>query len=528
MQAWDVVVVGNDVAALRAAIAASDAGASVTVLCSRAPSSKSHSECGIAASLGESSHSAHAEETILVGDGLCDSEVVHSVATSAPHHLAELERWGVVLRRDGNGLPHLGQLPGQSTPRTANTGDSTARELLQILEEQCIKRRIPRRGDVEVFDLVMTENGIRGLIAMDIQTGSIFGIQSKAVILAGSGFESAWNGDGVGMGVAASLALRSDLPLANLEFTAMHPLTVADTDLHLPLDLLGAGAVVIGQDGSEMTSDDGSDALARAIVDAGGASLDMTGIPRSAKSWYAGTFDMLSSRCGIDASTENIPLMPAVVFTIGGIPVDASGNVVNNDWDSPVDGLFATGDAACSGMHGASASSGNRMLDAIAGGALTGKTAANHAKSTNFSGSSAISTALSEAHHMHDEILSKAGNGGTSVGALMGALTQTMQTHVGINRDAAGLSSAADSIRELRALEFGIQDSSTMMNTEYIAMRQTQGLLAIAEAVVASADARKESRGSHLRTDHPDANKKLTHYTLVDGDGTVSRLPCRN
>ena len=164
-------------------------------------------------------------------------------------------------------------MPGQSNPRTAGTGDSTLREVRSILEEQCIKRNIPRRGDIEILDIVMKNGSVNGLIALDVQSGEIFSIQSKALILADAGFQSAWNGDSRAMGISSALALREGISLANLEFTSMHPLTVSDTTLRLPLDLLGSGGVVIGADGQPMSMDDGPDALARSIIDAGGASL---------------------------------------------------------------------------------------------------------------------------------------------------------------------------------------------------------------------------------------------------------------
>ena len=529
MEAWDVVVVGGGIAALRAAISASDAGASVTVLSAGAPTSPEGSpSCGLAASLGETDYTGHAADTMRVGSELCESDVVTRVTASASNHLSELERWGLMLRRDGNGLPELGLLPGQSTARTANTGDSTPREVLALLEEQCIKRRIPRRGDIEILDLVLTESVSRGLIALDIQSGEILGIQAKAIILASAGHEGAWNGDDVGMGTAASLVLRSDLALADLEFASLHPLTVAEVGLHLPLDLLGAGGVVNGPDGSPLACDDGPDALARAILSTDGASLDLSGISRADHAWFAGVSTTLASRCGIDAATECIPLMPTVDQTIGGIPTDADGAVINRDWNALVPGLFAAGDAACSGLHGAAANSGDHMLGALAVGATSGTSAAAHATSTRFSGSSAISVALSEAHHMHDGVLAAAGNGGTSAGALLESLSLTMRTYMGTERDAAGLSAAAAAITELRSAEFGIHDTSPVMNTELVSMRRTQGLLKIAEAAVAAALAREESRGCHVRSDHPDTDTSQAHHSLVTGDGTVGALALRN
>lgn len=529
MEAWDVVVIGGGSAALRAAIAASDAAATVTVLSPHAPGSSTDGGAGggISASISETDPSAHMADTLRVGADLCESDVVAASTAAAATHLAEIERWGLNLRRDHNGLPQLGQLPGQGQSRTASTGDSTARELLAILEEQCIKRAIPRRGDIEVLDLVMTESGARGLIAMDVQSGVIFGIQAKAIILAGAGYESAWRGDGVGMGCSASLAFRSGIALADLEFTHVHPLTVAHTDIALPLDLLGAGGVVNGPAGP-LSSDDGPEGLSRAILEAGGASLDLTGIARGDQAWVGDVADLMRSRCGIDIGNESIPLSPAIATTLGGIPTDASGAVVESDWGTVVPGLYAAGDAACSGLHGAALNSGDRLLGALVGGATAGATAAAHAGATNHSGSSAIAEALSEAYHVHDAVLQNAGGSGTSAGALLASLAATMRAYMGPTRDAGGLETASAEIEALRNSPFAISDGGSVMNTELVSMRRTQGLLAIAEAAVASAAARTESRGSHVRSDHPDTDAGQTHHSLASASGEIGSLSLRN
>ena len=157
MQAWDVVVVGSGIAALRAAIASSDEGSTVTVLSSTATSSFADDMIvgGLSASLGEPNTSNHVADVHRIGADLCEADVVTSATGSAIKHLAELEKWGLNLRRDRNGSPHLAQLPGQSNPRTASTGDSTLRETRMILQEQCIKRKIPIRGDIEIVDVVI-------------------------------------------------------------------------------------------------------------------------------------------------------------------------------------------------------------------------------------------------------------------------------------------------------------------------------------------------------------------------------------
>ena len=515
---------------MRAAIAASDAGATVTVLSSSQPSSFNDDAiiCGLASSAGETNSAGHAADTHRVGADLCEGDIVASTTGSAVGHLAQLEKWGLNLRRDRNGSPHLGQLPGQSNPRTAGTGDSTLREVRSILEEQCIKRNIPRRGDIEILDIVMKNGTANGLIALDVQSGEIFSIQSKALILADAGFQSAWTGDSRAMGVSSALALREGISLANLEFTSMHPLTVADTSLRLPLDLLGSGGVVIGADGQPMSIEDGPDALARAIIDAGGASLDLTSIPRTATTWFAGVAENLHARCGIDCSQTLIPLMPMANVTIGGIPTDAIGQVVKGGWDSTVKGLFAAGDAACSGLHGASLNSGDHLLGAIASGELAGNAAANQAASSKFSGSSQISIALTEAHHLHDSMLSSAGAEGVSAGTIQSTLATTMQTHMGTSRNAGGLTQAAASISQLQETTISLSDSSPVMNTELVTMLRTQSLLSVASAAVSAATAREESRGNHVRSDFPTTDTEPPSHSLTSMDGTVTSLPLRS
>ena len=529
---------------MRAAIAASDEGATVTVL---TPSSSSAfvddtTSCGLATSSGETNPSEHAADTRRVGADLCETDVVASSTNSAVAHLAELERWGLNLRRERNGSPHLGQLPGQSNPRTASTGDSTLREVRTILEEQCIKRNIPRRGDIEILDIVHkdhdnTKGGPRfsssddgfdvcGLIALDIQSGEIFAIQSKAVVLAGSGFQSAWNGDGIGMGTSAHLFLKLGHYLSDLEFTSYHPLTVADTNLQIPLDVLGSGGIVNGSDGQPISMDDGPDALAREILKSGGGSLDLTAISRTDAPWFANVADALLSRCGIDYSQQLIPLKPIVSTTIGGLPTNPSGNVCSFEWDI-IPGLFAAGDAACTGLHGASMNSGDHLLGALTSGSVAGATAANHASGSKFVGSSAISAMLTEAHHLHDSILAEAGSDGTSMGNIQSQLAATMQAHMGHERSAGGLEKAQSILQELSETKMAISDTSPVMNTELVAMLRTKGLVYVARSAVGSAAERKESRGSHVRTDFPETDDEQSHHSF-HSFAYPGTLPLRN
>ena len=528
MQAWDVVVVGSGSAALRAAIAASDAGASVTVLCPGALDSPQEAPmlAGLATSMGEDGSKAHVSDTMTVGVDLCEAQVVRSHASSAVDHLIELERWGLILRRDTNGLPLMSHLPGHSIARVAGTGDSTGREIRAILEEQCTKRNIPRRADIETLEIVMSDGCARGVVVLDVATGEIFAVQAKAVILAGAGYEGAW-GDAVNLS-SASLAAAANIPLVDLEFNSRHPLFVADAGVAIPMEVLAAGAELRTTAGDQLEVADMTsiDSICAAIDAAGGAVLNATALSRDTMPWFAGLASILSERCGIDMVTESIAVETGVGHTIGGIPTDGNGQVVNGNWDSPVPGLFAAGDAACNGFHGAASSCGNRLLDALVGGECAGSHAAQHAADSKFAASSTLSSSAKAATSHMNSTLSTS-NGGVGFGAVRTALTTAMKAHMGGVRDGTGLGVAAGVIAELRSTGISLSDSSPVMNTEYVAVHRLNGLLAVSAATVAAATSREESRGSHVRSDHPDTSNNFDHHSVVSSDGEVSSLPVR-
>jgi succinate dehydrogenase / fumarate reductase flavoprotein subunit len=528
MQAWDVVVVGSGVAALRCAIAAADAGASVTILCPGALDSPQQAPMlsGFATSMGEVSSKAHFSDTISVGADLCEPQIVARFANSAVDHLAELERWGLVLRRDTNGLPLLSHLPGHSIARVANTGDSTDREIRSILEEQCTKRNIPRRADIETLEIVISDGCARGVVVLDVASGEIFAVQAKSVVLAGAGYEGAW-GEAVNLSSPA-LAKAAGISLADLEFNTRHPLFVSDTGVAIPMDVLAAGGELRTAAGDVLEIGDisSSDSICAAIDAAGGAILNANNLSRDTVPWFAGLAATLSERCGIDMATESIAVETGVAHTIGGIPTDGNGQVVNGDWDSVIPGLFAAGDAACSGFHGAASSCGNRLLDAIAGGENAGSNAAAHATAVKFAASRILSKSAKAATERMNSTLSNS-NGGVGYGAVHTVLTSAMNTHMGGIRDATGLAVAAAVIADLRSTEISLSDTSSVMNTEYVAAHRLTGLLAVCAATVAAAISREESRGSHVRSDHPDTSSNFDHHSLTSPEGEVSNLTLR-
>ena len=526
MDAWDVVVIGGTVAGMRAAIAAHDAGASVALFSGHAHGSDAGAADtgGLAASVGEATSRAHRDDTIRAGRWLSDQDVAAARTSAAFGELAQLERWGLVLRRDGASLPLLQQLPGHSEPRVASTGDSTGRELHQLLEEQCIKRGIPRRVDMQAVSLAMQDGSACGAVFFDVQDGELVSVQAKTVILASDGFQSAWNGDGVGDGTGAWLALGANIALRDMEFSACNPLNVETVDLSLPLTLIDDGAKVRLASGGdvEFEADSGLDAASQLILSGGELCvLDARVLKRTSRKWYSDTAERVQSRCGLALDADVLPLAPRVELTIGGVPTDGTGKVTSGE--EPVEGLFAAGGCCNSGFHGADIVAGNHLLDSLVGGAVAGASAATAAASVGFGSPDAVRAELSAAGEKVAHLLHGADEGALTRAAGAFQLASVMSEFMGLERDAASLEAAAARISEISAGGLQLSDSNPVMNTELVEVLRLEGLLKLSAAAVASALHRAESRGSHQRSDYleRDDADHLQH-TLVDASGNVS------
>ena len=526
MDAWDVVVIGGTVAGMRAAIAAHDAGASVALFSGHAHGSDAGAADtgGLAASVGEATSRAHRDDTIRAGRWLSDQDVAAARTSAAFGELAQLERWGLVLRRDGASLPLLQQLPGHSEPRVASTGDSTGRELHQLLEEQCIKRGIPRRVDMQAVSLAMQDGSACGAVFFDVQDGELVSVQAKTVILASDGFQSAWNGDGVGDGTGAWLALGANIALRDMEFSACNPLNVETVDLSLPLTLIDDGAKVRLASGGdvEFEADSGLDAASQLILSGGELCvLDARVLKRTSRMWYSDTAERVQSRCGLALDADVLPLAPRVELTIGGVPTDGTGKVTSGE--EPVEGLFAAGGCCNSGFHGADIVAGNHLLDSLVGGAVAGASAATAAASVGFGSPDAVRAELSAAGEKVAHLLHGADEGALTRAAGAFQLASVMSEFMGLERDAASLEAAAARISEISAGGLQLSDSNPVMNTELVEVLRLEGLLKLSAAAVASALHRAESRGSHQRSDHPERDDAdHLQHTLVDASGNVS------
>ena len=469
------------------------------------------------------------DDTIRAGGFLCDQDIVSNRVSQAIRQVDLLERWGVIFRRDADGIPMVRKASGHSLPRLAGAGDSMIRNTQQVLEEQCMKHGVVRRGEQVPLQLVHSGEQVHGVIALDMSTGSLNSLQAKSVIIADGGYEGIWTGSNIGLGL--DLAMNAGLAARDLEFIAWAPLAVSGTNVVLPIGLLADGATLHHSNGTPIDVDLTSDttALAEAIGANSDAVLDARNMGESSV-WWAQTFELVSQRLGIDMKKQTISIHPRVATTIGGIATDEHGRAITGRWSRWFTGLYAAGDSACSGLHGAGLIAGNRLLDAMAGGAAAGEHAAAHAAKASHTGRAALETALGAAEADLDFDMAAAEEGPVQrTGPLFAKLGDIMQSSMGLTRGAEGLESALESLESLAdsAGKLHLDDSSRLFNTNLLEALRLKAGVRLAIASVRSALSRTESRGTHQRTDFSEQDDEQLHHTLVDVEGNLSTLAIR-
>jgi L-aspartate oxidase len=519
----DVLVLGAGVAGLSVALAAAHAGLSVTLL-TKAPlgaSATRYAQGGVAAALAPpDSPELHFSDTLSAGVGLCDTDAVRVLCAEGPARLLDLMAVGASFDSDDGALA-LAREGGHSLARVVHAGgDATGAEVERALVAAVRAEGVDVAEGWLALDLIVSGGRATGVAIRSPQGGRV-GIAATHVVLASGGagqlFSVTTNpllstGDGVAM------ALRAGAAVADLEFMQFHPTALHDPGMPRPLlseALRGEGAVLRDEAGVAFMAGEHPlgdlaprDVVARAIAfRLAERGLDHLWLDATAIDGFPVRFPTIWAACqavGLDPTKDWLPVAPAAHYLCGGVVTDLDGA-------TSLPGLWACGEVACTGVHGANRLASNSLLEGLVFGHRV--TAAIAAGKDGADQTGAMRGIPSVDAASFPNWRSSAPPPGAETrqlepNALRERLQRTMTLHAGVRRDAAGLAVAA---AELAAVERAAADP------------EVHNLAVVGRALVAAAMDREESRGAHHRLDFPTPGPDLERIVHV-GDERI-RVP---
>ena len=564
----DAVVVGAGGAGLYAALELKrDLGPEARIgVISKLYPSRSHTgaaQGGVCAALGnteEDNWEWHWFDTVKGGDYLVDQDAAEVMCHDAVETVINLEHLGLPFNRTPEGLIDQRRFGGHTrnfgegpVRRACFAADRTGHEIHQTLFQQCIKHDVAFYDEYQVLDLAMpagTGGPVSGVIALQLSTGEIHSFRAKAVLFATGGFGKMFKvtsnahtltGDGV------AITYRRGLPLEDMEFYQFHPTGMYKLGFLLSEAMRGEGGFLVNGKGERFmeryapTMKDlaSRDVVSRSIYQevAAGRGIDGKDFVHldvrhlGAKVLNEKLPDMsgfIRTYFGLDPLTELVPIQPTAHYAMGGIPTDVDGRVLADETGRLVPGFYAAGECACVSVHGANRLGTNSLLDILVFGRRAGIAMADEVRRTSpvepdVAAEASVSAGL-------DELLSR--TEGERPAVIREELQETMFARCGVYRSAALLMQAWGEVDDLRdrARHLIVQDKGQRYNTDLGEALELGFLLDCAEATVASAVARTESRGAHAREDYPDrddANWLKHSFAFRWSDGAPPRLAYR-
>ena len=555
---YDAVIVGAGGAGLRAAIEASDRVR--TAVISKLYPTRSHTgtaQGGMCAALGnveEDYPEWHAFDTVKGGDYLVDQPAALLMCEEAVDAVYQLEHWGLPFNRTTDGRIDQRRFGGHTrnhgeaaVKRACYAADRTGHMILQTLYQQCVKRNVRFFNEFYVLDLLMDDGRVGGVVAYELASGELHVFHASSVMFATGGFGRMFRvtsnahtltGDG------PAVAWRRGMPLEDMEFFQFHPTGVYKMGILLSEAVRGEGGILLNAENERFMEryaptvkdlaprDLVSRAIYQEIKEGRGAGphkdavwLDVRHLPREViEEKLPDVTEFARVYLSVEPTTELVPIQPTAHYAMGGIPTDVEARVVTGPEETPVPGLYAAGECACVSVHGANRLGTNSLLDIVVFGRRGGKHMAEFAGGSD-------PPELSErpegiARDMLDGLMSR--REGANAADIRSELQESMFDLGFVVRSETSLKKMQQILGGLRERyeRVFVQDTGRTYNTELMEAAELGFLLDCAEATVAAALARDETRGAHYREDHPmrDDEHWLKHSLAYRGPGGDVRL----
>ena len=538
---YDLIIVGSGLAGLRGAIQAARRNSKIRIgVISKVQVMRSHSvsaEGGTAAVLfpedGDSLES-HIYDTVKGSDFLADQDAAERLCKEIPDEIYQLEHWGMPWSRREDGKIGQRAFGGYSFPRASYASDKVGFFEMQTLYDTCQKfDNIEFFNEWFVTSILQSEQKFVGITAIELSNGNFHTIKGKALIIATGGagriysfstYALSSTPDGLDMAYRAGLALK------DMEFVQFHPTGIMPSGILITEGARGEGGYLINKDGDRFMKKYASkqmelaprDIVSRSImteINEGRGFKHETGVDcmkldlrhvgdEIIKQKLGGIREISLKFSGVDPAQEMLDVRPVCHYMMGGIHTDINGA-------SELQGVWAAGEAACVSIHGSNRLGANSTSECMVWGKITADEAVNYIENEQSTVQFPNHLVYAEEKRIYDGIFR--GSGQVNPYEIRQELTDTLNDKAYVYRNQTDLVEGLKRVRELKTMTWKhVDDQAKEYNTNFSNVMELDSMFRVAEVVLMGAINRKESRGSHARTDFPKRDdKKFLHHTLA-------------